>query len=65
VRKGSSAITQVLIKWTGLPPEMSSWEEYNVLKSRFPNSAIWGPVGSSGGGIVTTAMSPMIEDSTS
>jgi hypothetical protein len=54
VRKGSSAITQVLIKWTGLPPEMSSWEDYNVLKSRFPNSAI-----SSGGGIVTTEVSPV------
>lgn len=48
VRKG--AITQVLIKWTGLPTEMSSWEDYNVIKTMFSHSSIWGPAGSSGGG---------------
>lgn len=38
VKKGASAVTQVLIKWTGLPTEMSSWEDYNVIKTMFPHS---------------------------
>lgn len=29
---------------------MSSWEDYNVIKTMFPHSSIWGPAGSSGGG---------------
>jgi hypothetical protein len=53
VRKGSAAVTQVLIKWMGFPADMASWEDYTVLKSRFPQATIWGPAGSSGGGIVT------------
>jgi hypothetical protein len=40
VRKGSSIVTQVLIKWAGLPTQMSTCEDYTVLQSRFPNSTI-------------------------
>jgi hypothetical protein len=54
VRKGAATVPQVLIKWKGLPHEMSSWEEYYILKNRFSSSSIWGPVGSTGGGDVTT-----------
>lgn len=48
VRKGSAAVTQVLIKWMGFPADMASWEDYTVLKSRFPQATIWGTTGSSG-----------------
>lgn len=51
VRKGSAAVTQILIKWAGLPTEMATWEDYNVLRTKFPASTIWGPAGSSGGAL--------------
>lgn len=56
MKKGSAAVTQILIKWEGIPVEMASWEDYTVLQSRFPNSSIWGPAGASGGGTVTSVL---------
>jgi hypothetical protein len=32
-KKGNTAITQVLTKWTGLPTEMATWEDFHVLKT--------------------------------
>jgi len=49
VKKGKKAIVQIMVKWVGLPLEMSSWEDYNVLKERFPISPIWGPILPKGG----------------
>ena len=43
MQKGAAAVVQVLIKWVGLPAEMSSWEDYTVLKDRFPDAIIWSP----------------------
>jgi hypothetical protein len=40
VRKGAAAVTQVLIKWQGVPTEMSSWEDYTVVRARFPSTTI-------------------------
>lgn len=40
VKKGNSAATQVLVKWTGLPQEMATWEDYHVLKKRFPSTPV-------------------------
>jgi hypothetical protein len=56
VKKGSTTITQILIKWEGIPVEMVSWEDYTLLQSRFPNSSISGPTGASGGGTVTSVL---------
>ena len=53
VKKGSSAVTQVKIKWSGLPLQMATWEDYYVLKEKFPTAPAWGPAGTQGGGIVT------------
>ena len=41
VRKGNAAAPQVLIKWAHLPADMCTWEDYYVLKTRFPNAALW------------------------
>jgi hypothetical protein len=41
VKKGNKAITQILIKWTRLPDESSTWEDYHVLHWRFPPAAAW------------------------
>jgi len=32
---------------------MATWEDYYVLKEKFPTAPAWGPVGTQGGGIVT------------
>ena len=52
VKKGDTAITQVQVQWSGLPPEMFTWEDYHGLKTRFPSAPAWGPAGSEGRGNV-------------
>lgn len=32
VKKGYTAITQVLLSWTGLPEASTTWEDYYVVK---------------------------------
>jgi hypothetical protein len=34
--KRNNATILVLIQWTGLPETSSTWEDYNVLRQRFP-----------------------------
>ena len=41
VHKGNVAAPQVLTKWAHLPEDMSTWEDYYVLKTRFPDAALW------------------------
>lgn len=53
VKKGNAAQVQVLIKWTSLPADHATWEDYNVVKERFPTAAAWGQAASSAGGTVT------------
>ena len=36
VKKGNAAIPQVLVQWRTLSPASVMWENYNVLKQRFP-----------------------------
>ncbi|WVZ64545.1 hypothetical protein U9M48_014045 [Paspalum notatum var. saurae] len=42
VKKGSHAITQLLLKWTNLPASSATWEDYTVVKQCFPNAVAWG-----------------------
>lgn len=53
VKKGNAAIPQCLIKWTGIPAASATWEDYNVVKARFPQAIAWGQASSGGGGGVT------------
>lgn len=53
VRKGNTATPQVLIKWSGLPDPTTTWEEYNIVRQRFPDAPAWGQAPSSAGGAVT------------
>jgi hypothetical protein len=41
VRKGNSATPQVLIRWAHVPDECATWEDYYVLKNRYPDAALW------------------------
>jgi hypothetical protein len=49
IKKGNAAVTQILVKWTSLPVELATWEDYYVLKSCYPTAAAWGQVVSQGG----------------
>jgi hypothetical protein len=57
VKKGNVAITQVLVQWTGLSASSATWDDYSVLREKFPSAAAWGQTGASAGGIVTAGHS--------
>lgn len=42
LKKGSKAVPQVLLKWTKLPESSATWEDYYVVKQRFPDAVAWG-----------------------
>jgi hypothetical protein len=41
VRDGHDANVQVLIKWSSLSRDEATWGDYNMLKTRFPDAALW------------------------
>ena len=49
VEKGNTAIPQVKVTWTGLPTSATTWEDYHVIKKRFPDAPAWGQAASQGG----------------
>lgn len=49
VKKANAAIPQVKIKWSALPEATATWEDYNVIKARFPSSLAWGQADIPGG----------------
>uniref|UniRef100_A0A453D8N5 Uncharacterized protein n=1 Tax=Aegilops tauschii subsp. strangulata TaxID=200361 RepID=A0A453D8N5_AEGTS len=59
VKKGNNSHLQVLIKWDTVPPSSATWEDYDVLKARYPAAPAWGQAGSSGAGTVSTAVLTM------
>lgn len=46
VKKGNKAVPQVLIKWSALPEGSATWEDYYVIKNRFPDALAWGQANS-------------------
>jgi hypothetical protein len=40
---------QILVKWTSLPATLATWEDYYVLKKRYPSAVAWGHVASQEG----------------
>jgi len=52
VKKGNTTIPQVKVIWTGLHPSTATWEDYHVLRQRFPDAPAWGQASSSAGGSV-------------
>ncbi|KAJ1276651.1 hypothetical protein BS78_05G230700, partial [Paspalum vaginatum] len=36
IKKGNAAVPQVLVKWTNLPADAATWEDYYVVKKQFP-----------------------------
>lgn len=49
VKKGSKAVPQVLVKWTHLPVDSATWEDWYVLQARFPSFVACGQATAAGG----------------
>lgn len=57
VRKGNATTPQVLIRWAHMPEECATWEDYYVLKHRYPDATLWDEeqdLASSQGGVSVT-----------
>jgi hypothetical protein len=57
--KGNRLVQQVLVEWSGLPPDLATWEDQEALRQSFPLAPAWGQAGFEGPGNVTN--SPMEE----
>ena len=58
VKKGNSAVPQVLVKWSKLPATSSTWEDFYVVKKAFPAATAWGQAAAQGGGDVIAQDAP-------
>lgn len=41
VKKGSASIVQVRVRWSSLTEASATWEDYTVLRQRYPMAPIW------------------------
>jgi hypothetical protein len=60
IAKRGGQVHQVLIQWSGLDRELSTWEDHDALKQMFPAAPAWGQAGTQAGGDVSTHI---VEDS--
>ena len=49
VTAGARPVLQGLIKWSGMPASLATWENLEALRQRFPMASTWGQVDSQGG----------------
>lgn len=61
VRAGNAAAIQVRIKWQDLPEDQASWEDYQVLRQRFPDAGLWEADYAQAGASVTPAPSMLVD----
>lgn len=54
VKRCNAAHVQVLLKWSSLPADHATWEDYHVVKTRFPDAPAWGQAETPAGGTVMT-----------
>jgi ribosomal protein L21E len=59
IKKGASSQCQVLVRWTGLPDSVGTWECMEHLKRRYPKLPAWGQAGPQGAGNVMDQDSDM------
>jgi hypothetical protein len=52
---GDKPVEQALIKWSGMPSSLATWENLEALKCRFPHAPAWGHAGSQEEGDVSTS----------
>ena len=62
VKKGNAAVPQIKVRWSSLPKNCATWEDYHVLQARFPAASIWtGVPAQEGDSVVSSATSTDIE----
>jgi ribosomal protein L21E len=59
VKKGNVAVTQVLVKWSHFLESSATWEDFSVLRQRFPSAPAYDQVDSSKEGSVTAIPEPV------
>lgn len=42
IKRGGSSIPSVLVRWSGLPDTLATWENLADLRRRFPSAPAWG-----------------------
>lgn len=51
--KGNAAVVQILVGWGSLPAALATWEDFDVVRTRFPDAVAWGQAPIPGGATVT------------
>ena len=60
---GERPVLQGLIKWSGLPSTLATWENLEVLRQRFPMAPTWGQVASQGEeGVISSGSATPVPD---
>ena len=55
MKKGDAPVVQLQVQWANMPPSATTWEDYDVLRHRYPLACIWEESASQEGGNVTPA----------
>jgi hypothetical protein len=53
---------QLLVQWHGLPAEQATWEDYHVIRRRYPDAPILDEVQAQEGASVTPAPSMPVDN---
>lgn len=54
-KNGDTAVVQLQVQWSTLSPDAATWEDYDVLRVRYPAATIWEGASSQGEATVTPA----------
>uniref|UniRef100_A0A453D1W1 Tf2-1-like SH3-like domain-containing protein n=2 Tax=Aegilops tauschii subsp. strangulata TaxID=200361 RepID=A0A453D1W1_AEGTS len=41
MKKGNAPVVQVQVQWSSMAPSAATWEDYTVLRQRYPNAQLW------------------------
>jgi hypothetical protein len=52
-KKGDVPVVQMKVQWSSLPVSAATWEDYEVLRRRYPKATVWEGATSQGGDNVT------------
>jgi hypothetical protein len=54
ITRGANQVAQVRVRWSELPDDLATWEDYVALKQAFPQAPAWGQAGFQEPGSVRT-----------
>jgi hypothetical protein len=59
VRKGGAVVVQHKMQWAGRPTSVATWEDYELMRQRFPAWDSWGQASSSGAATIMSGAATM------